>query len=109
MNVFGYWGTKVSEAAVAAYEMFTFKHNRDVAVGKRKERPISPAEASNAYEKNMNYMEYDNSKSNFDVRSKNENRTTSFSEHLQAKADEKAAMEAMKSKSKNEKGREIGA
>lgn len=103
------FGTKVSEAAITAYEILTFKHNRDVAVGKRKERTVSPAEASNAYEKNMNYMEYDNSKPNFDVRSKNENKTTPFFEHLQAKADEKAAMEAMKSKSKNEKGREIGA
>lgn len=102
------FGTKVSEAAITAYEMLTFQHNRDVAVGKRKERAVSPAEASNAYEKNMNYTEYDNSKSNFDVRSKNENKTTSFLEHLQAKADEKAAMEAMKSKSKNENTRGSG-
>lgn len=102
------FGTKVSEAAMTAYEMLTFKHNRDVAVGKRKERTVSPAEASNAYEKNMKYKEYDNSKSNFDVRSKNENKPTSFEEYL-AKVDERAAMEAMKSKSKNEKGRERGA
>lgn len=94
--------TKVSEAAVTAYEMLTFKHNRDTAVGKRKERTVSPAEASNAYEKNMKYAD---SESTFDVRSKNKNGPTSFLEHLQAKADEKAAMEAMKSKSKNENSR----
>ena len=105
MNVFGYWGTKVSEAAVAAYEMFTFKHNCDVTVGKRKERPISPAEASNAYEKNM--INYSNSQPNFDVRSKNENKTTSFEEYL-VKVDERVAMESMKSKSKNEKSRDSG-
>lgn len=97
------FGTKVSEAAITAYEMLTFKHNRDVAVGKRKERAVSPAEASRAYEKSM---KYDNSESTFDVRSKNENKTTSFFEHLQAKADEKAAIDAMNSKSKNEQSRD---
>lgn len=106
------WGKKVadkfSEATITAYEMLTFKHNRDVAVGKRKERTVSPAEASNAYEKNMNYIEYDNSKPNFDVRSKNgnKNKTTPFLKHLQAKADEKAAINAMNSKSKNEQSRD---
>lgn len=100
MSVFGYWGTKVSEAAVAAYEMLTFKHNRDVAVGKRKERAVSPAEASNAYEKNMDYY---SSKATFDVRSKGENNPISFREYLQSKADEKAAIDAMRSKSKDEK------
>lgn len=99
------FGTKVSEAAIIAYEMLTFKHNRDVAVGKRKERAVSPAEASRAYEKSM---KYDNSESTFDVRSKNENKTTSFFEHLQAKADEKAAIDAMNSKSKNENTRNSG-
>lgn len=97
------FGTKVSEAAMTAYEMLTFKHNRDVAVGKRKERAVSPAEASRAYEKSM---KYDNSESTFDVRSKNENKPTSFLEHLQAKADEKAAINAMNSKSKNEQSRD---
>lgn len=101
------FGTKVSEAAMTAYEMLTFKHNRDVAVGKRKERAVSPAEASRAYEKNM--INYSNSQPKIDIRSKNENKPTSFLEHLQAKADEKAAIDAMNSKSKNEKGREIGA
>lgn len=100
------WGIKVadkfSEATMTAYEMLTFKHNRDVAVGKRKERAVSPAEASNAYEKNMKYADSDPT---IDVRSKNENKPTSFLEHLQAKADEKVAMEAMKLKSKNEKVR----
>ena len=91
--------TKVSEAAVTAYEMLTFKHNRDTAVGKRKERTVSPAEASNAYEKNM--IHYSNSQPKIDIRSQNKKTPTSFLEHLQAKADEKAAMEAMKSKSKN--------
>lgn len=105
MNVFGYWGTKVSEAAVAAYEMFTFKHNRDVAVGKRKERPISPAEASNAYEKNM--INYSNSQPRIDIRSQSKKTPTSFEGYL-AKVDERAAMEAMKSKSKNEKSRDSG-
>ena len=99
------FGTKVSEAAITAYEMLTFKHNRDVAVGKRKERAVSPAEASRAYEKSM---KYDNSESTFDVRSKNgnKNKTTPFFEHLQAKADEKAAIDAMNSKSKNEQSRD---
>lgn len=96
------FGTKVSEVAITAYEMLTFKHSRDVAVGKHKERSVSPAEASSAYEKNIKYAD---SKPTFDVRSKNENKTTSFFEHLQAKADEKVAMEAMKSKSKNENSR----
>lgn len=96
------FGTKVSEVAITAYEMLTFKHSRDVAVGKHKERSVSPAEASSAYEKNIKYAD---SKQTFDVRSKNENKTTSFFEHLQAKADEKVAMEAMKSKSKNENSR----
>lgn len=99
------FGTKVSEAAITAYEMLTFKHNRDVAVGKRKERAISPAEASNAYEKNM--INYSNSQPKIDVRSKNENKPTSFEEYL-VKVDERAAMEAMKSKSKNENTRDSG-
>lgn len=100
------FGTKVSEAAITAYEMLTFKHSRNVAVGKRKERSVSPAEASSAYEKNMDYY---SSQSNFDVRSRNENKPISFKEHLKSKADEKAAIDAMNSKSKNDKGREIGA
>lgn len=98
------FGTKVSEAAMTAYEMLTFKHNRDVAVGKRKERAVSPAEASRAYEKSM--INYSNSQPKIDVRSKNENKTTSFLEHLHAKADEKAAIDAMNSKSKNEQSRD---
>ena len=98
------WGIKVadkfSEAAVAAYEMLTFKHNRDVTVANRKERAVSPTEASNAYEKNM--INYSNSHSSIDVRSKNENEPSSFMKYYQAKVNEKAAMEAMKSKSSNQ-------
>lgn len=93
------FGTKVSEAAITAYEMLTFKHSRDVAVGKRKERAVSPAEASSAYEKNIKYAD---SEPTFDVRSKNANTPTSFVEYL-AKVDERVAIDAMNSKSKNEK------
>lgn len=98
------FGTKVSEAAITAYEMLTFKHNRDVAVGKRKERTVSPAEASSAYEKNIKYVD---SEPTFDVRSKNANTPTPFVEYL-AKVDERAAIDAMNSKSKNDKTRDSG-
>lgn len=112
MQHFGAFTHKISEAAVAAYEMFTFKHNRDVAVGKRKEKTVSPTEASTAYENTIdyysaNYRSNTTSRTSANVRKGNE-KPISFKEHLQSKADEKAAMEAMKFKAKNENTRGSG-
>lgn len=93
---------KFSEATITAYEMLTFKNNRNMAIGKHSKKVISPLDASNAYEKNI---KFNDGEPTIDVRSKPRNKSVSFLERLQAKADEKAAFDAMNSKSKNESTR----